>query len=107
MEKKIIPALYAHPHPVAFKVACSLVGLLLGRVLVELTGRFFVLVICKGQRKQLDLERMNHLFSGTAFLQGLLWCPGRLWRVTLLYFAGLLTLATWDRLETPIQPGST
>lgn len=42
------------PAQVAFEVACSLAGLLLGRVLLGgvLAGHLYVLVICKGQGKQ-------------------------------------------------------
>lgn len=43
----------------AFQVACSLVGLLLGRALAGLTARFLlILLICKGQREQLYLARV-------------------------------------------------
>lgn len=45
------------PAPAAFEAACSLAGLLLGRVLLGgvlagLAGHLCVLVICKGQGKQ-------------------------------------------------------
>lgn len=104
MVKKITPALYAPPHPVAFEVACSLAGLLLGGVLAGLTGLFCVLVICKGQRKQLDLEKdespvLRYNFPSRPSLVP--WAPVESDSALFCWVKDwLLTLATWNRLET-------